>query len=80
MTEFKCFGCVQDESDTDLTECFTEVVSGRKVAGAIRSIVNAGGLQFECARVLHEALFMPALLYSSEMIWREEERPRNRGG
>ena len=33
------------------------------------------GLQHDCARVLHEALLVPILLYSSgTMIWRENER------
>ena len=36
-----------DESGTDEAEC------RRRVAGAIRSLVNAGDLQLECARVLH---------------------------
>ena len=43
-------------------------MSGRKVADVIRSIVNVWGLQLECARMLHEALFMPILLYGSETI------------
>ena len=56
-----------------------KVESGRKVAGAIRSLVNARSLQRECARVLHESLLVPVLTYSSEtMIWREKERSRIR--
>ena len=30
--------------------------------GAIRSLVNARGLQLECARVLHETLLVPVLV------------------
>ena len=50
------------------------VASGRKVAGSIRSVVNARGLQIERAMVLHEELLMLVLLYGSEtMIWRKGE-------
>ena len=31
----------------------SKVSSGRRVAGAIRSLINAKGLQPKCARVLH---------------------------
>ena len=48
--------------------------SGRSVAGAIRSLVNARNLQLECATVLHESFLVPVLTYGSEtMIWREKE-------
>ena len=47
--------------------------SGRRVAGAIRSLVSARDLQPECARVLYEPLIVPVLRYGSEtMIWREK--------
>ena len=72
-------GCVLDESGTDEAECSRKVASGRRVAGAIRSLVNARSLQLECARVLHESLLVPVLTYGSEArIWREEERSRIR--
>ena len=55
------------------------MASGRRFAGAIRSLVNARDLQLECARVLHETLVVPVLLYSSEtMLWKEKERSRVR--
>ena len=60
----------------DEAECSRKVVSGRRVAGAIRSLVNAGDLQLECARVLHETLLVPALMYSSETLLWKEERSR----
>ena len=41
--------------------------SARKVAGAIRSQVNARDLQLECARVLHESLLVPVLMYEGEI-------------
>ena len=40
-------------------------------------LVNARSLQLECARVFHESLLVPVLMYGSEsMIWREKERSR----
>ena len=38
VVEFKYFGCVLDKSGTDEAECSRKVVSGRRVAGAIRSL------------------------------------------
>ena len=53
--------------------------SGRRVGGTIRSLFNVRNLQLECARVLHESLLVPVLMYGSEtMIWREKERSRIR--
>ena len=54
-------------------------MSGRRVASAIRSLVNAKSLQLECARVLHKSLLVPVLTYGSEaMVWRDKERSRIR--
>ena len=50
---------------TNGEECNRKVVSGRRVAGAIRSLVNARDLQLECARVFHETLLVPVLMYGS---------------
>ena len=47
-------------SGTDEAECRRKVESGRKVVGAIRSLVNA--------RALHELLLVPLLMYSSETV------------
>ena len=59
------------------TECSRKIASGRKVAGAIRSLVNVRNLQIEYARVLHEILIVLVLMYGSETIlWREKERSR----
>ena len=60
-------GCVSEKAGTDGAECSRKVVSGRKEAGAIRSLVNARDLQLECARVFHQTL-----------QWREKERSRIR--
>ena len=71
--EFKYLGCVLEESGTDEAECSRKVASRTRVAGAIRSLVNARSLQLECAKVLHESLMMPVLMYGNEtMIWREK--------
>ena len=52
---------------------------GKRLAGAIRSLVNARSLQLECIRVLHESLLVPVLVYGSEtVIWREKETSRIR--
>ena len=50
VSEFKYLGCVLDESGTDGVECSRKVASGRRVAGAIRSLVNARDLHLECAK------------------------------
>ena len=52
----------------------------RRVAGGIRSSVNARSLQLVCTRVLHESLLVPVLItyYNEAMIWREKERSRIR--
>ena len=73
MSEFKYLGCVLDESSTDDAKCRRKVAGRRKVACAIRSLVNPRGLQPECARVLHEGLLVHVLLYNSEtMVWRKK--------
>ena len=61
MSEFKYLGYVLDESGTDEAEYYRKVVSGSRVAGAIKSLVNDRGLQLECARVLHDSLLCPFL-------------------
>ena len=77
MSEFKYFGCVLDESDANVPECRRKVASERRVASAIRSLVSVRGIQLECARVLHDALLMPVLLYGSEtMVWKANDKSR----
>ena len=49
VSELKYLGCVLDESGTDGAECSRKVGNGRRVASAIRSLVNARDLQLECA-------------------------------
>ena len=68
-------GCVLDLSGADGAEYSRKVASGRRVKGVIRSVVNTRYLQLECARVLHETLLVPVLMYVSEtMLWKEKER------
>ena len=79
VSKFKYFGCVLDESGTDGAECSEKVAIGKRVAGAIRSLFNAWDLQIECAKVLHETLLVPILMYGSEtMLLKEMERSRVR--
>ena len=47
------WGGILDESGTDGAECSRKVASRRRVAGAIKSLVNTRDLQLEWARVLH---------------------------
>ena len=68
-----------DESGTDGAECSKKMANGRKVAGAFRSLVNARDLHLECARVLHETVLVPILMYGSEtMLWKGKEKSRIR--
>ena len=50
-----------DESGTDGSECSRKVVSRRRVASAIRNLVNTRDLQLQCVRNLHETLFEPVM-------------------
>ena len=66
-----------DESGAHGAECSRKGPNRRRVATAIRSLVNGRDLQLECARVLHETLLMPVLMYGCEtLIWKEKERSR----
>ena len=68
-----------EESGTDGAEWNRKVASGRRVAGVIRSLVNARDLQLECTRVFYETLLVPVITYGSEtMLWKENERSRVR--
>ena len=70
-------GCVLEESGTDGAEFSRKVTSERRVAGAIKSLVNARDLHLECARVLYKTLLVPVLMYDSEpMLWKANERYR----
>ena len=50
-----------NEAGTDGAECSKKVARGRRVAGAIKSLVNASYLQLEYARVLPQTLLVPVL-------------------
>ena len=70
---------IWDESGTDEGECSRKGASGRRVGGAIRSLVNARSLELECARVWHDSLLVSGLTYGSEaMTGKEKERSRIR--
>ena len=68
VSEFKYLGFVLDELGTDELECSRKVTSRRRVAGAIRSLVNARSLQLQCARVLQEPLLVPFCTYGNETM------------
>ena len=61
-------GHVYDEAATDGAECSKKVASGRRMSGAIESLINAMDLQLECARVMRETLVVPVLMYGSETM------------
>ena len=76
ISEFKYLGCVLDESGTNGAECSRMVTSGRRVAGAIKSLVNVRNLQLDCARVLHETLLCLFLCMVVRQLWKEKEKSR----
>ena len=52
-------------------------MSGRKVGGGIRFLINDRDLQLECTMILYETLLVPILMYGSEaLIWKERSRIR----
>ena len=51
-----------NESGTDDAECRRKIAIRRKGTVAIRSLVNAKGLQFKSERALNETLLMTVLL------------------
>ena len=66
-----------DKSGTDGVEFSRKVPSGKRVTGAIRSLVNVRDFQLQCARVLHKSLLIPVLMYGSEtMLRKKKERAR----
>lgn len=47
------------------------------MAGAVKSLVSAKGLNFECPRILHESILLLVLMYSSEtVVWNEKCRSK----
>ena len=61
-----------------MRQCCRKVASGRRIAGVIRSLVNVRGLQLQCARVLHETLLVPVLMYGRETVIWKNKRSRIR--
>ena len=66
MSEFKCLKYVLDKFGTDVAKDHRKEMNGRKVAGAIRSLVNAMGMQLECPMVLNEGLLKLVLMYGRD--------------
>ena len=59
VSDFEYLGCLLDELVADV-KCHRKVVNGRKFANTISFLVHA--------RVLHEGLLVPVLLYGSETM------------
>ena len=77
---FKYLGCVLDEAGIDGAEYSRKVATGRRVANVISSLVNVRNFQLKFARLLHETLLVPVLMYGCKTIfWKEKERFRVRG-
>ena len=75
VLELKYLVCVLSEAGTDGAVCSRKGASGRRVAGAIRTIVNARDLQIESC--MKHCLYI--LTYGNEtMLWKEKERSRIR--
>ena len=60
--------CWMSQTCTDSAEFRRKVASGREIEVAISSLVKSRILLLECAKVLHEALLVPVLLYGSESV------------
>ena len=70
-------GSTLNGKGTDGSDCNKRVKKLRKIARAIRSLVNERNLSINCARVLNEKVLVPTLLYGSEcMEWKCSERSR----
>ena len=78
VSEFKYFGCVLSELGKDRVECSTKKVSGRIVAGIIRSLERARNLQLLCLKALHEGLVVSFNVSGETILWRERVRSRSR--
>ena len=52
-----------DELGIDEPRCCRKMANGRRVAGAIRSLVNFSGMQLERTSILHETLLISVLMY-----------------
>ena len=65
-SKFKYLRFVVAESGTSRTECWGNWVSGKKIAGVMRPLVNGRGFRLEYAWVLNEALLVTVLIYRSE--------------
>ena len=75
VSEFKYLRGVLNDCGTDESDCNNRVVKERQISGAVRSLVNERCLNMKCAKVLHEKLVVPVLIYGSEcMVWKSKQR------
>ena len=66
-----------DEAGPDVEECSRKVVSGRRVADAISSLVNAKNWQIECASLARNiACTCPYVRQCETVLWNEKERSK----
>ena len=70
-------GCILYESGTNGAECSRKMAGGRRVAGVIRSLVNDRDLQIVCARVPHESLHIPVLMYGVKQCYGKRRKERS---
>ena len=68
VLKFKYLGCALDASGADEVHCRRKATSRMRVGDAFSSLVNAWGLQLECASILHKALLVSVLMYGSETM------------
>ena len=74
VTEFKYLGYMLNEKGMNDTEYGKKVTSGKKVAGAIKPLVNAKRLSCEHNRVLNESMLLPVLMYDSKAMLSQNYR------
>ena len=63
----------------DGADCRRKLARGRRVAGAVKSLVNARDLQFEYTKILHETLLVPVLIYGVRQCYGKRRRDLDLG-
>ena len=76
VLEFKYLGCNLDKSATDGAECSRKVASGKRIAGAIRSLVDARDLQL--GLIFLHCLYLLLCMAVKQYYGRRLERSRIR--
>ena len=55
-------------NQVQIRQCQRKVACGKRVAGAIRSLINPRDMQLQCARVLHKTVLVPVHIYGNETM------------